>query len=272
MSTRSQFRFFISAALILVILVSGGCIYMRLLALKGQLKQFDRFVEVKEDKVNQSLIFIFKKPILLDKDLDKFLAVEPSYTEKLNEKETRRVYHFNNLQPNAGEDEGDFPIIVGIVIINGKMQRIEWPERLLTYIPRDMFISIFHIIGRADVDREKKSLSASEKTDEVVEEEPVFINMAQTINMLGQPYSRQETDNEIILQYRYRLESEKEAISDERGTGVFIFDKEGKFLSMKLNFSKYLTISVQGRPEPSPVIDENTNQIPAHQSEHPPNN
>ena len=74
-------------------LVLTGCVWLRLLDLKNQFAQFDRYIEVPD---GPGIELRFRTPVLLEGDLDRLIRGEPTATAE-GGGTTVRSYAFSHI-------------------------------------------------------------------------------------------------------------------------------------------------------------------------------
>lgn len=145
--------------LLLAIGVLSGCVWMRLLDLKGQLADFDRYIEVPP---GAGLELRFRQPVLLEEDVDYLLKAKPT-AEAENAGIKVRVYVFHHVPVKQVADPPTAitTLLLSVGIRDGKVIFVTLPEPVFQVIPRDLALRGMRAIGRAEVDRDNRSAAAA---------------------------------------------------------------------------------------------------------------
>ncbi|OHE89227.1 MAG: hypothetical protein A3G75_00225, partial [Verrucomicrobia bacterium RIFCSPLOWO2_12_FULL_64_8] len=187
----------LAAAAAVAVLAVSGCVYLRLLELKNQLADFDRFFEVDR---RDGLKFSFLHPVLLDKDLA-FFNLVPERREKTGVAEK---WHFRWIKDytGGGEKPEDFEVTADVIFVEHKLARVHLPERLFAFTPKDEFLSMVKSFGRAQIDEKKRTAIAKVEHRGGPAHPPLAQNELGA--MLGAPMEKRETAAGPQWEYRYR--------------------------------------------------------------------
>jgi hypothetical protein len=199
-----HFNFKRAACLLLLgvtALLLTGCIWLRLLELKNQLAEFDRFVKVDE---RQGLTLHFVKPVVLSQDIRQLSDVEPT-AKATNQNHETWYWTFEKqfASTNAPELTNNLTLEMGFT--KGKMDSVTFPERVLAFVPKPFIIGIFRSLGGAEIDQ--KTRSASMKWQGFDKNKFVPLTKAQMTNLLGAPFSITQTNLNSTYFYRYGLKT-----------------------------------------------------------------
>ena len=216
---------------IFVMFLMCGCVYLRLGKLKKQLKEFDKYFEIREDR---GLELISREPVLTSDDI-RILIDEPTKIVSENNREYwywtfKKVY-----EENQAEDKNyDFTFI--FYIERGKLKSITIPEEFCVILPKNFIVFLLKSFGNAKVDRKNKTASIEEHNQLEKFELPEYDNI---VELLGIPCTNENNEKELIYSYKYYLYNMQIPVEDcKKATAEFRFtlDKE-RLLSMKNNFA-----------------------------------
>lgn len=186
-------------ALLLAALALGGCVYLRLLELKRQLADFDRYFEVDQ---SDGLKIVFKEPVLLGGDLE-FFNLLPEQRKKSGSAE---LWHFRWTKDYSvdGETAENFEVTADFIFSLGKLARVILPERIFAFMPKPSFLGMVKSFGQAKIDREKRTASAH--FDEPSGAGPPLRRLSRDdlTAMLGAPMGKKETEAGPQWTYRYK--------------------------------------------------------------------
>jgi hypothetical protein len=183
-------------------LLLGGCIYLRLLELKHQLADFDRYFET---DLRDGVKITCRKPVLLDEDMA-FFRLAPESRQRAGVAER---WHFRWVKVSAapGEDPAGYEITADFIYVDHKLTRVILPERFFTFMPKQMFLLMLRAFGQADVDKEKRTARANVRADFGPDKAPPRLTRADLTAMLGAPLETAETAAGVVWRYRYRAAS-----------------------------------------------------------------
>jgi hypothetical protein len=184
------------------LILLGGCIYLRLLELKRQLADFDRYFEA---DARDGVKLTCRKPALLDEDMAFFRLVP----ESRQRSGTAERWHFRWIKnpPVPGEDPARYEVAADFVFLDHQLTRVILPERLFTFIPKPLFLSILRAFGHAQVDREKRSATAHVQENAGPSGGPAPLTRTDLAAMLGAPMEKSNTPEGVLWHYHYRAAS-----------------------------------------------------------------
>jgi hypothetical protein len=202
---RSRSVFALALATLLLL---SGCVYLRLLELKNQLADFDRFFAV---DLHDGVKLTLKKPVLLDEDMA-FFKLVPESRERIG---TAERWRFRWIKANAGPEEipENYEVTGDFIFSQHKLSKVILPERLFAFIPKANFIGMLKSVGHAQIDREKRTATSSYNGDIPI----APMTQGQIGTMLGVPYETNETAEGIACRYRYQ-----KATPDQRAGSIDI--------------------------------------------------
>jgi hypothetical protein len=196
---RARWRRWLTAlSLCSVAVLLGGCVYLRLLALKRQLGEFDRNFRL---QTTDGLRVTCFNPVLLAADL-RWLGILPEKTAKHGHDEQWWVHWVKQTAADANEpDAAAHDIELEIDFSENKFTGFFVAERYFAFIPKSFFVGLLRGLGGASIDKDKHSVSA---------DIPLGPNssagrptIASLTALLGTPTERRATDGQTALRYRY---------------------------------------------------------------------
>ena len=211
--------------LILCILITAlsGCVWLRLLALKNQLGEFDRYFSSKVD--NNGYTLTFKEPVVSAEDLIYLSKVYPSW-EKNTPQRQRWFYDFKKIDADGKYIE---PAINIVHQLGFNQQNLldQWtfPPNLLAMTPAPFLELSLRGLGFSTIFRSKRQVKASfDKLSKVTTPIPV---MKDIVAVLGKPLEVQATDYGSLYIYHFQLDTGQVEPGYE----------ERKFMEFKLGFA-----------------------------------
>lgn len=184
----------ISAAAVL-----SGCVYLRLLALKHQLADFDRHFAL---QTTDGLRLTCLHPVLLTNDL-RWLGVFPETVTKLRLAEQWRVHWVKQAASHADEPEpAAHDIEIQIDFAENKLTGFLIAERYFAFIPKTFVIGVVRGLGGAGVDRRARTLNAKIAFPDSAAA-PVRPSIASLTALLGRPTEQRIEGEHTRVRYHY---------------------------------------------------------------------
>lgn len=197
----------ISVFLLVIILLSTGCVYLRLLQVKNQLNDFEGNFDLKDQN---GLKLVFKNPVLLSRDIVWLTKNNPISREHSPEGENW-LYILEKQHADENNEAVDYDIPLTFYIRDDKVVEIAFPERFLENLSIPLLIKILGAMGKSEITKSKRSAGTEFKggnTDEMPKKRYI-------LSVLGSPYKNEKNDKAIILTYLYNFKS-NEAKNDDR--------------------------------------------------------
>jgi len=184
---------------VLACLALSGCLYLRLLELRNQLAEFDRYFEA---DLREGVKLTCRKPVLLDEDMA-FFKLVPEARERVGVAER---WQFRWVKDAAGADENlrNYEVAVDFIFVDHKLTRVILPERLFAFIPKQFFLTIVRAFGHARIDKEKRTASTTVHEDLGPNQTPPQLTRQELAALLGVPMETRTTEEGILWRYRYR--------------------------------------------------------------------
>jgi hypothetical protein len=184
-------------ALITVLLLTTGCVFVRMMRVKSQLNDFEKNFDLNDSR---GLTLVFKNPELHSNDIVWLMKGEPSEKKKIEQGELW-TYVFEKEYLASMDDEGDYNIPVLMVMENGQLAEISFPERFLKNLSIPLLKKMFVSMGDAEISKLRKSASSKFKGEDA-SEIPTAENVVET---LGKPYSIENSGEKSEYSYIYYL-------------------------------------------------------------------
>lgn len=207
------------AGLVFLSVAATGCIYFRLLKLKGHLSDFERYFRIEDE---QKLTLAFLEPVLLNEDILWILKSEPVSRKEFGQGEVWE-YVFEKRYPESKDEEGNFDIPVDMVFRDGKLNEVRFPERFLKYLSKRLLAKMFRSMGNAEISKLRRTADSRFQGGNPLE----IPGKRQILEILGKPFSVQDSDDTYEFAYRYELKKSESSSSggDFRLETNFTFDK-----------------------------------------------
>ncbi len=190
-STRLCFAF----AMACLALFLGGCVYLRLLELKKQLGQFDRYFTL---QTQTGVGIICREPILTPSDV-RWIGLRPEQVKTLGLAEQWQVRWMKQLPVGIAEP-GQYDIVVELGFSEGRLNRIAIPERYFAVMPKEFLLSVIKSLGRGKIDKSDKTIESAVTGAELAAARP---KLPAIDKLLGRPSDEFQEGPNTILRYRY---------------------------------------------------------------------
>lgn len=152
----SAWRRPVAGLLLAMTLLLTGCVYLRLLEVKRQLANFDRYFAVEE---SAGLEVRFRKPVLRDEDV-MFLGLVPAERIRTGSAERWRFRWVKD--PAPGDAPGlRYEQTAEFVFANQRLASVLIPEQFFAFFPKSRVIASLRSIGQASVDRRRRTASGA---------------------------------------------------------------------------------------------------------------
>ena len=198
----------ISIILLIFIVLSTGCVYLRLLKVKRQLNDFENNFELNDQN---GLKFAFKNPVLLSDDIIWLMKHDPLSREQSENGEIWvYVLEKQYLDDNADKVNYDIPII--FYVRDDKLVEMTFPERFLKNLSKPLLIKMLGSMGKSSISKSTRSAGTEFKgsnSDEIPKKRYI-------ISVLGKPYRDETTDHTETLTYLYNLKKSDVAVEDDQ--------------------------------------------------------
>ncbi len=188
----------------LSILSLSGCVYLRLLSLKKQFADFDRFVRV---EVTDSFTAHFNKPVIYNEDIITLSKLPPSIIEKMGYEESW-TYLFKKLDSNnLPVAQSDTDISFMMQFNNQKMMHsLTLSPILMQIAPAEFLEMSLRSLGGAKVDKKNRQVHGN--IDNLAKLKRQLPKRNEIIKHLGAPFSEEIVNEYLLITYHYLLESE----------------------------------------------------------------
>lgn len=176
----------------------GGCVYLRLLALKRQLGEFDKNFRL---QTSDGLRLTCFNPVLLSGDL-RWLGILPEKIAKQGREEQWFVHWVKEGALDASEpDPAAHDIELEIDFSENKLTGFFVAERYFAFIPKSFFVGLLRGLGGARIDQDRHRVSAEISLGP--NSSAARPTVTSLLALLGTPTERHVKDAATQLRYRY---------------------------------------------------------------------
>lgn len=184
-----------------IALLLTGCIWMRFLAFKNQLAEFDRYVRVHE---SEGLSFHFLKPVVRSQDVRQLLEVAPS-AAVTNQNQVTWHWTFEKQLPPGLIETNNFDITFATSFTNNYLCRLTVPDHLLAFVPKSVVEGIFRSVGKAKIYKMRRALDAQWRQESPGEIR--ILTQYEFRQLLGSPYQSTNSPHACHDLYLYKPKS-----------------------------------------------------------------
>lgn len=224
----------LAALACLIALTAGGCVYLRLLALKNQLADFDGHFAA---EVGEEFVLRCKEPVIYGKDIVNLTELMPSAVIPEGARKTF-VFHFQKTGDGGSAPGQDLIFRMGFNE-EDKLDTVVFSGLILKIVPPEFLELSLRSLGHAEVDRKKRQVRAD--SSKWAREGLVAPARDSIAEHLGAPAESEWKDGREILTYRYRLSTptagEKAEEKSKAVMRLFFNPETGRLADMSGNFA-----------------------------------
>lgn len=183
--------------LLAIAVLSGGCVYLRLLALKNQLADFDRnFTLHLEDGVRIQC----QNPLIQSSDL-RWLGVAPTRITATGADSVQWRVRWLKQPPPGVVEPVEYDVEIFAELADDRVTSVHIPERSFEFFPKELFAQLLRSTAGARIDRRSRR---AEVTTTAPEPAPGFVPPRREAieQILGLPTGR--SDEGPLARYLYR--------------------------------------------------------------------
>ena len=249
-----------TALLIILLAVVGltasGCFYLRLQQVKAQLSRFDDYYKISE---GEQFSITAREPVLLSADVIRIMDMPPSETY-LKDQNLFFDYILEKQYPPDQSEPNNYDITITFNFLEDKLSEVLIDRKFFATIPEWMFINIVKSFADAQVDLQKRALTASYHSESPDVHIP---DVNEVLTLLGKPYT--QDGNAFTYKYKRLTPQPAGGQKDNSLSAVFTFDKQGRLIKcrseiigghMELDFAPLLKLQEQ-----TPAADSNSVKI-----------
>jgi len=208
-------------ALGLILSLLSGCVYLRLLKFKNQLHAFDEHVVVER---NDGLSLQFPDPVIRDEDFLFITESQPSQIRTVSDQPAVEDWDWQFEKKMETEGSEPFSIVFTTRFEEGMLTHIDFDERLLEAIPEDFIVELFRSLGRAKINKLRKSATAAMSRDSLDGIE--LPSMSEISDVMGQPTDKKRKDKRGLWHYVFNFYNPKNRDLSGQFAIVFTTDSE----------------------------------------------
>lgn len=200
---RFRIALFIGCIAFLVFTTSGCGVFIRLLKVKLQMREFDRYFRV-EDQNGIALTFL--EPVLRMEDIE-WLMRSQAAIQASHGRYALWKYVLKKQYPHAAKtEEGNFDIIITMFFKDGKLHKTRYPGKFSSILGSKLLTGALKSMGTGKLDQRKQSIAATWEDKKI--SETVRIPVKPDIEkVLGQPFFITRSDTGLRVYYKYKLQS-----------------------------------------------------------------
>lgn len=242
-----HFKTLFSILLLLFCLLLSGCVYIRLLELKNQFNEFDRYIIIKKDA---SFSLYFKQPVLEKKDILNLSKLNPSQILSDDDGEIW-TYHFDKIHNPHQQNHQPVSLIFRFRFNDkGKLQQWYFPDEFLAIVPDEFLEASLRSLGQATIFKLSRKIKADVTRLNTTAKPP---DQSSVQKVFGPPYDIANENKFQRFFYRFKLNTDHiEQGYEERQIALvkldfipvrkILFKASPRFAGLKvsINYSKLL--------------------------------
>ena len=194
-SRRPAVRRLLAGGLAAASLLLGGCVYLRLLELKGQLGDFDRHFALES---GDGLTLVCRTPVLRTDDV-RWIGLKPEATRREENREHWQVRWVKEL-PAGVTESGIHDLALALGFAEDRLARVAIPEKYFALMPKDFVAGLIRSVGRGQVDKLGRRLQTRVTESDLAAARPRLPAIGK---LLGAPSEQRATGAETMTRYRY---------------------------------------------------------------------
>ncbi len=188
-------------SVMLLIVSLQGCYYTRLLEVKKQMKDFERYFHISNEN---NFTMEFKKPILLEKDIVKILNSAPYHLEEINDKNNYHYILIKDISTKKVIDH-DYDIPICFKFENGKLKKYISDKKFPKVFSKLFLNDVFKGVGHAKLDKKRFLLLVDLKKNMKSSKRYKMPTVKNFLEFLGEPSEIVYNESRYNLSYRYQL-------------------------------------------------------------------
>ncbi len=208
-------------ALGFILPLMSGCVYLRLLKFKNQLHDFDEHVVVELDG---GLSLKFPEPVVRDHDFVFITDSQPSSITTVSSEPIIEDWDWKFEKQMQTADGNPFSIVFRTRFEEGLLTQIEFDEKLLEAIPEDFIVELFRSLGKAKINKLRKSATAA-MNRETLDGVPLP-SMTDISVVMGQPTDKNKKDKRRLWHYVFNFYNPKS--KDLSGQFAIVFKSDSE--------------------------------------------
>lgn len=175
-------RLLTAICLVFLSLSLSGCVYLRLLSFKNQLKSFDQNVSVES---SPTLVFGFREPVVRDSDFVFISGASPGKIDKIPQIPSEEIWTWTFEKRRSSPAHQPYTMEFRTRFKDGLLTQMEIDETFVDLVGGDLILTMFRNIGNAKINKLRRSMSA-ELDKNSVPKIPLP-SLAEIIDVMGEP-------------------------------------------------------------------------------------
>lgn len=203
MSQRFQSKRLLTAICLVTLSLSlSGCVYLRLLHFKNQLKSFDHNVSVQS---SPGLSFGFRDPVVRDSDFVFISGAQPRKIEKITGDGQEELWTWTFEKRRGSPEDQPYTMEFKTRFKDGLLTQMEIDETFVELVGSNLILSMFRKIGNAKINKLRRSMSAELNENSV--SEMSLPSLAEIFNVMGEPtkIANPESDSSALCEYEFNF-------------------------------------------------------------------
>lgn len=195
-------RLLTAIALVFLSLSLSGCVYLRLLNFKNQLKSFDQNVSVES---SPKLVFGFRDPVVRDSDFVFISGASPDEINKLPGYPSEEVWTWSFEKRRSSPSHRPYTMDFKTRFKDGLLTQMEIDDTFVELVGGDLILSMFKNIGNAKISKLRRSMSAELNKDSVSEMN--LPSLDEIFDIMGEPtrFAKPQSGSSTRCEYEFNF-------------------------------------------------------------------
>lgn len=198
-SSRAK-RWVIALGLALMLPALTGCVYLRLLHFKNQLKAFDENVSVVPDT---QLAFEFAKPIVKNSDFVFITGSQPSSIDLIDSSGQEQLWSWHFQKRKGNDSDRPFQMTFRACFHNDLLTRLEIDDAFVSLFGNNFTEEIFSRMGFAKINKLRRSVTIAIEPSSLAELSPPSLN--RVVELMGEPTEILKSEAPSLESCRYEF-------------------------------------------------------------------
>ncbi len=193
-------RLFLILSLTFIAFSLSGCVYLRLLNFKNQLKSFDKNVAVlSQDR----LAFQFHNPVVKDSDFIFISGTSPGRRETIGQSPPEELWTWRFHKRLGESDHQPFTMEFQTRFTENLLTRMVVDDAFVDLVGEDLILAMFRKLGNAKINTLRRSMSTEIGTDALKSMNPPSLDGI--FDVMGEPTRIHGRKNDPVARCEYEF-------------------------------------------------------------------
>ncbi len=192
----------VTVALLLLALSLSGCVYLRLLYFKNQLKSFDENVSIVS---SSSLTLKFRNPVVKDSDFTFITGSSPGKIQAVSGYPEKEIWTWKFEKKKSEPSDEDYAINFDTEFTGGLLTQMKIDESFIQLFGEDLILHMLRSMGTAKINKIRRSMSTELEANSLGPDPLPSFN--QITNEMGRPtkINQSRSDSTTKAEYEFNF-------------------------------------------------------------------